>query len=89
MEIQTVFQRYELKYLLTQEQKEAVLRDMEPYMTLDRYGRTTIRNLYYDTDTYLFRYILEGYFSAPHAPAEPGFWRKSVISYRRTAKFML
>lgn len=53
MAIQTVFQRYELKYLLTQEQKEAVLRDMEPYMTLDRYGRTTIRNLYYDTDTYL------------------------------------
>ena len=52
MAIQTVFQRYELKYLLTQEQKEAVLRAMEPYMTLDRYGRTTIRNLYYDTDTY-------------------------------------
>ena len=53
MAIQTVFQRYELKYLLTLEQKEAVLRAMEPYMTLDRYGRTTIRNLYYDTDTYL------------------------------------
>ena len=31
MAIQTVFQRYELKYLLTQERKEAVLRDMEPY----------------------------------------------------------
>ena len=46
MAIQTVFQRYELKYLLTQEQKEAVLRAMQPYMTLDRYGRTTIRNLY-------------------------------------------
>lgn len=53
MAIQTVFQRYELKYLLTLEQKEAVLRAMEPYMTLDKYGRTTIRNLYYDTDTYL------------------------------------
>ena len=53
MAIQTVFQRYELKYLLTQEQKEAVLRAMEQYMTLDKYGRTTIRNLYYDTDTYL------------------------------------
>ena len=26
---------------------------MQPYMTLDKYGRTTIRNLYYDTDTYL------------------------------------
>ena len=53
MPFQTVFQRYELKYLLTQEQKETVLRAMRPYMTLDKYGRTTIRNLYYDTDTYL------------------------------------
>ena len=53
MGFQTVFQRYELKYLLTQEQKETVLRAMQPYMTLDKYGRTTIRNLYYDTDTYL------------------------------------
>lgn len=23
---------------------------MRPYMKLDRYGRTTIRNIYYDTD---------------------------------------
>ena len=53
MPFQTVFQRYELKYLLSQEQKETVLRAMQPYMTLDKYGRTTIRNLYYDTDNYL------------------------------------
>ena len=53
MGFQTVFQRYELKYLLTQTQKETVLRAMQPYMTLDKYGRATIRNLYYDTDTYL------------------------------------
>ena len=53
MAVQTVFKRYELKYLLTQAQKETVLRAMQPYMTLDKYGRTTIRNLYYDTDTYL------------------------------------
>ena len=53
MAIQTVFKRYELKYLLTQEQKEKVLLAMAPHMTLDRYGRTTIRNLYYDTDSYL------------------------------------
>ena len=53
MTVQTVFKRYELKYLLTAEQKETVLMAMRPYMTLDRYGRTTIRNLYYDTDTYL------------------------------------
>lgn len=53
MAVQTVFKRYELKYLLTQAQKETALRAMQPYMTLDKYGRTTIRNLYYDTDSYL------------------------------------
>ena len=53
MSFQTVFKRYELKYMLTCEQKKKVLVAMEPYMKLDKYGRTTIRNLYYDTDTYL------------------------------------
>lgn len=53
MAVQTVFRRYELKYLLTMAQKETVLQAMQPYMSLDKYGRTTIRNLYYDTDTYL------------------------------------
>ena len=53
MAFQTVFKRYELKYILTVDQKERVLSAMAPYMKLDRYGRTTIRNLYFDTDTYL------------------------------------
>lgn len=53
MAFQTVFKRYELKYMLTLEQKEKVLKAIAPYMKLDKYGRTTIRNLYYDTDTYL------------------------------------
>lgn len=53
MAFQTVFKRYELKYMLTLDQKEKVLAAMEPYMKIDKYGRTTIRNLYYDTDTYL------------------------------------
>ena len=53
MAYQAVFKRYELKYLLTQEQKQIVLQAMEPYMHLDQYGRTTIRNIYYDTDDYL------------------------------------
>lgn len=52
MAFQTVFMRYELKYMLKLEQKERILRVMEPYMTLDQYGRTTIRNLYFDTDSY-------------------------------------
>ncbi len=53
MAIQTVFKRYELKYMLTLEQKKKVLEAMKPYMEIDKYGRTTICNIYYDTDTYL------------------------------------
>lgn len=53
MSFQSVFKRYELKYMLTSAQKEKVLSAMSPYMKLDKYGRTTIRNLYYDTDDYL------------------------------------
>lgn len=52
MAVQTVFQRYEMKYLLTQAQREAVLRALEPHMALDPYGRTVIRNLYLDTGSY-------------------------------------
>ena len=53
MAVQTVFQRYELKYLLTEPQKERILSAMAPYMKIDQYGRTVIRNLYYDTQSYL------------------------------------
>ena len=53
MAIQTVFKRYEIKYMITLEQKAKILEAMKPYMKLDKYGRTTIRNIYYDTDTYL------------------------------------
>ncbi len=53
MAFQTVFKRYELKYMLTLDQKQKVLAAISPYMKLDKYGRTTIRNLYYDTNTYL------------------------------------
>ena len=60
MAFQMTFQRYELKYLLTRDQKARILEAMEPYMELDQYGRTTIRNLYYDTGTYrLVRRSLE------------------------------
>ncbi len=52
MAVQTVFKRYELKYLLTQEQKQTVQQAMADFMELDQYGRTTIRNIYFDTDNY-------------------------------------
>lgn len=60
MGYQSTFKRYEIKYLLTCQKKQAILRAMAPYMKLDRYGRTTIRNIYYDTGTYrLIRHSLE------------------------------
>lgn len=52
MAFQTVFKRYELKYLLTYKQKEKIMEAMTSHMALDQYGRTTIRNIYYDTDNY-------------------------------------
>lgn len=60
MAYQAVFKRYELKYMLTQQQKARILEAMEPYMALDQYGRTTIRNIYFDTDNYrLIRHSIE------------------------------
>lgn len=52
MAFKTVFKRYEIKYLITQEQKKMLLSVMLPYMRPDEYGRTTIRNIYYDTDSF-------------------------------------
>ena len=52
MGFKTVFKRYEIKYLITKEQKNIILEAIDPYMALDEYGRTTIRNIYYDTDTF-------------------------------------
>ena len=53
MEKGTVFKRYELKYILTAEQKKKILETVNLYMDSDRFGKSTIRNVYYDTDDYL------------------------------------
>ena len=52
MSYQSIFKRYEIKYLITEEQKKRLLKVMEPYMKIDKYGKTNIRNIYFDTDTY-------------------------------------
>lgn len=60
MSYQAVFKRYELKYILTRSQKQRVLEAMAEHMVLDQYGRTTIRNIYFDTDNYrLIRQSIE------------------------------
>lgn len=50
---QTIFKRYELKYMLTKAQAERIKRGMEAYMQGDAYGRSTICNIYYDTPSFL------------------------------------
>lgn len=52
MAFQTTFMRREIKFLLTKAQKERIMQEMEPYMVPDQYGRSTIRNLYFDDDSY-------------------------------------
>lgn len=52
MSYQATFKRHEIKYLLTKEQKGYILQAMSPFMLLDSYGRTTIRNIYLDTENY-------------------------------------
>lgn len=55
-----VFQRYEYKYLMTRRQRDWICAAMEPYMTADEYGHSSIRNLYLDTpDFRLIRRSLE------------------------------
>lgn len=57
---QMVFKRYELKYLMTRTQRDAILSAMEPYMVLDEYGHSSIRNIYFDTPSFrLIRQSLE------------------------------
>lgn len=57
MAYQNVFERYEYKFFLTPSQKAALLDETGNRLVLDQYGRTTIRNIYYDTDS--FRLIRE------------------------------
>lgn len=75
---QSIFKRFELKYMLTLEQKQRILEAMQAYMRLDKYGRTTIRNIYYDTPDYrLIRRSLE----------KPVYKEKLRIrSYRRSGR---
>ncbi|WP_244833497.1 polyphosphate polymerase domain-containing protein [Clostridium sp. BJN0001] len=47
------FKRYELKYLITFDQKEKLLNMMKKYMQEDKFGKSTICNIYFDTDDYL------------------------------------
>jgi SPX domain protein involved in polyphosphate accumulation len=58
--IQYTFKRYEKKYLLTRAQYRALYERIASAVVEDSYGKSTICNLYYDTDDYkLIRASLE------------------------------
>lgn len=60
MAIQTVFQRYEVKYLLDAHQYHSILETMARHMEPDAFPRCHIRNVYFDTpDHRLIRASLE------------------------------
>ena len=56
--------------MVTAEQKERILKAMEPYMESDRFGRSTVRNIYFDTDDFVL---------ARHSIAKPDFKEKLRI----------
>ena len=51
--VQLNFTRREVKYLLTDAQREALLRATSSYVVPDEHGAATIRSVYYDTPTLL------------------------------------
>ncbi len=49
MGAQFSFARREIKYLLTRDSMETMMKRLEPFMQVDDYGEYTIKNIYYDT----------------------------------------
>lgn len=60
MGFQKNFKRRELKYLITNDQRERIKQAMSEFTVPDEYGRSTIRNVYYDKpDMLLIRRSIE------------------------------
>lgn len=59
-----IFRRVEKKYIINKEQYEKILSELKKYMNEDQYGKSTICNIYFDTDEYeLIRHsIIKPYF---------------------------
>ena len=75
MSSQNTFKRVEIKYLLNSEQKNELAEKMRDRMVPDPHGNATIRNIYYDTPTFLL---------ARRSIEKPKYKEKlRVRSYRR------
>lgn len=53
MSYQAIFKRYEIKFLITKKQFDELKVLMNEYMVTDKYGKSTIYNLYFDTPDFL------------------------------------
>lgn len=53
MDIQNVFKRYEIKFLLTTQEMNEIKTILMDYVNKDNYGRSNICNIYYDTSNNL------------------------------------
>ena len=53
MSANNVFKRYELKYMLTQQDYKALRKAMAQHMEMDGYGKHAIHNIYFDTPDFL------------------------------------
>ena len=53
MTFKMVFKRHELKYLMDEAQTRALYEALDGHMAIDEYGRSSIRNIYFDTDDFL------------------------------------
>lgn len=52
-QFQSIFKRYEKKYILTSRQKQKILETAKPYLAKDKYFHSTICSIYYDTPSRL------------------------------------
>ena len=46
-----IFERKEIKYLLSKEKYDIIMEEIKNHMEPDKYGKSTIQSLYFDTDT--------------------------------------
>ena len=60
MDYQNIFKRYELKYLISVRQLGEIEKAMAAHMQPDKYWKSTVRSLYFDTESYrLARHSIE------------------------------
>ena len=58
--IQTVFKRYEKKYIISKEKASLLIERIEHRLTPDKYGKSTVCNIYFDTpDFRIIRHSME------------------------------